>query len=74
MDLSRITSRGQTTIPKRIRESFRLEAGDLVSFEVGDDCVLMRKVVSDDDGYLRGLAGTLTEWTSPEDAAAWSDL
>ena len=74
MQLSKITSRGQTTIPKQIRESIKLEAGDLVSFEIGNDCVLMRKVAAADDGFLRGLTGTLKEWNSPEDEAAWSDL
>ena len=74
MQLSKVTSRGQTTIPKQIRESINLKAGDLVSFEIGNDCVLMRKVTAADDGFLRGLTGTLKEWNSPEDEATWSDL
>ena len=28
----------------------------------------------EDDCYLRAVAETLAEWTSPEDEAAWRDL
>ena len=27
----------------------------------------------DEDGYLRAVSETLTEWNSPEDEAAWPD-
>ena len=27
----------------------------------------------DEDGYLRAVAETLTEWNSPEDEDAWGD-
>ena len=28
----------------------------------------------DEDGYLRAVAETLSEWNSPEDEAAWRDI
>ena len=74
MDFARITAGGQATIPKPIRDAAGLAEGDVIAFEVEGDHVLVRKVVPDADGYLRGLTSILSEWDSPEDEAAWRDL
>ena len=74
MELARITAKGQMTIPKRVRETAHLSAGDLVAFVVEDDRVQFRKVVPGGDEYLRAIQGTLEEWNSPEDEEAWRDL
>lgn len=49
MELARITSKGQMTIPKKVREAARLKSGDVVALEVEGDRVLMRKIVGDDE-------------------------
>ncbi len=72
--LAKITSRGQMTIPKKIREAGNLREGDLIAFEVVVDHVVVRKVVAAEDGYLKDLSEVLTEWVSPEDDEAWRDL
>ena len=74
MDISKITARGQTTIPKRIREEIGLNDGDVISFEVEEDHLIVRKVTRAQDDYLQGLSATLGEWASPEDEDAWRDL
>ena len=74
MDMARITSRGQTTIPKRVREEANLNAGDTLSFEVHGNCLVVRKMSPVDDAYLHDLSQTLDEWNSPEDEEAWRDL
>ncbi len=74
MELARITARGQTTIPKRVREAANLNAGDTLSFEVRSDHLVVRKATSAQETYLDGLAQTLDEWNSPEDEEAWRDL
>ena len=74
MEFSRITARGQTTIPKAIREEAELHAGDVLAFEIEGDHLKVRKVVPGRDDYLEGLSGTLNEWASPEDERAWRDL
>jgi len=74
MHVARITSKGQLTVPKKVREAVRLKTGDVVAFEVEDDRVLMRKLAPGRDEYLKAVGHTLTEWTSPEDEAAWRDL
>ena len=73
MELAKITSRGQTTIPKKIRQAANLREGDLITFEVADDHVVVRKVIPAEDDYLKGLSEVLSEWVSPEDEEAWRD-
>ena len=74
MEMSKITSRGQTTIPKRIREAANLHAGDVVAFEIEGDYLRLRKVEPGQDDYLEGLAEVMSEWVSAEDEEAWRDL
>jgi AbrB family looped-hinge helix DNA binding protein len=40
---SKITSKGQITIPYYIRSKSGFEVGDTVHFEVSDDCIIIRK-------------------------------
>ena len=74
MELAKITSRGQTTIPKKIREAANLREGDLIAFKVEGNHVVVRKVIAGGDAYLQGLSEVLNEWVSPEDEEAWRDL
>lgn len=74
MEVSRITARGQTTIPKRIREQANLSEGDLLSFRIEDDHLLVRKISPGRDGYLHAVSEGLNEWVSREDEDAWRDL
>ena len=71
---SRITSKGQTTIPRKVREKLSLRPGDVIVYEVDDDEVRLRKQSPLDVAYLRAVQATLSEWESPEDAAAFDDL
>ena len=74
MEIARITARGQTTIPKRIRDEVGLHDGDVISFDVEDDQLIVRKVTRAQDDYLQSLSRTMSEWASPEDEDAWRDL
>lgn len=42
MTHSTITSKGQTTVPVRIREALHLKAGDKILYEIQDDAVVIR--------------------------------
>jgi len=53
---SRITSKGQITLPKAVREALGVEAGDRVSFRIGDDGVVVLEAETID---LRSLRGSL---------------
>jgi AbrB family looped-hinge helix DNA binding protein len=72
--LSKLTSKGQTTIPREVRDKLALKPGDLIAFEMQGDAVQIRKVEPLDIGYLRAVQTTLSEWESPEDAEAYDDL
>ena len=74
MELAKITARGQTTIPKNIREAANLVEGDVISFEMDGDHFVVRKVTPGRDEYLQGFSEVLSEWISPEDEEAWRDL
>jgi antitoxin PrlF len=72
--ISRLTSRAQTTIPREVRQKLSLEPGDTIVYEIEDDAVRLRKQAPLDLSYLRAVQATLSEWESPEDAAAYDDL
>lgn len=74
MQFSKLTARGQTTIPKPIREATDLREGDLITFEQRGDHIVLRKLEIARDPYLEGLSGLMSEWASPEDEDAWRDL
>ena len=74
METAKITSKGQTTIPAAIRKAAHLGAGDLLTFEIQEDHLIVRKIHAPDDAYLRGIQETLDEWSSPEDEEVWHAL
>ena len=74
MELAKITARGQTTIPKSIREAAGLHEGDVIAFELEGERLVVHKVVPGRDEYLHGLGEVMGEWLSPEDEDAWRDL
>ena len=74
MEFSKITARGQTTIPKKIRHAANLSAGDVLAFEIEGERLVLHKVTQGQDDYLQALSGVVGEWSSPEDEEAWGDL
>jgi antitoxin PrlF len=58
MPTSTLTSRGQTTIPKPIREALGLQPGDRVEFTLEGDRVLLRRAGADLSS-LDGMLGHL---------------
>ena len=51
-----LTSKGQTTIPKEIRDSLRMKAGDRMTFTLMPDDTVVMRVKSKN---IAELAGTL---------------
>jgi len=74
MTYARLTTKGQVTVPKEIREKLRLEPGDVLGYEVEGDEMRVRKVQRFDAAWHLELSGTLEEWNSPEDDEAFRDL
>jgi antitoxin PrlF len=50
-----LTSKGQTTIPKSIRDSLRMKAGDKMSFTLMPDGVVIMRVKNRQVSNLAGL-------------------
>ena len=71
---AKVTSKGQTTIPKEVQEALGLKPGDLILWEVAEGKALVRRVEPMDLAYLKALEETLTEWASPEDEEAYRGL
>lgn len=67
---TRLSSKGQTVIPKAVRQKLGLKTGDLIRFRVGDKGVTIDKVrPAEDDPFA-----TFEEWASAEDEALYRDL
>lgn len=71
---SKLSSRGQVTVPTAIRDQLALEPGDLVGFQVLGDRVTLTRVDPFDADYHAALSTTLEEWNSPEDDDAFQRL
>jgi antitoxin PrlF len=74
MHFAKITSKAQTTVPKAVRDALKAGPGDTLAYRVGPEGVSVTKVEPLDWEYLRALESTLSEWNTPEDAAAFDDL
>lgn len=73
--LAKVTAKGQTTIPKKVREALRVRPGDLLLWEVQPGGkAAVRRVQPLDLEYLRALEMTLSEWAGPADEEAYRDL
>lgn len=74
-EISKITVKGQTTVPRRIREAVQISAGDQISWEVHDDgSIRVRRVDPLDLAFLHALDASLSEWSSDADEEAYHDL
>jgi antitoxin PrlF len=74
MILAKITSKGQVTVPKAVRQKLQLQAGDTLAYEIEGDSVRIRKVKRFDLGWHQAVTSTLEEWATPEDDEAFGDL
>lgn len=73
--VAKITVKGQTTIPKEVRDALHVAAGDLLVWEVGPGgTATVRRVRPLDIEYLRAVEQTLSEWAGAADDEAYRDL
>jgi antitoxin PrlF len=59
---SKITDKGQITLPKPVRESLQVGSGDAVVFEVRKGEALIRKLPTLDPAWTQAVQTTLSEW------------
>jgi antitoxin PrlF len=73
--LARITSKGQTTIPKEVRAALAVGSGDSLVWDIRPDGrVEVRRAQPMDLEFHRALEGTLGEWACKEDEEAYRGL
>lgn len=71
---SKLSEKGQVTIPKEVRDSLHVGPGDFLEYEIQGNVVLLRRVEPFDHLFHDGLSDGLKEWSSPEDDNAFRDL
>ena len=74
MITSRISSKGQITIPKKVRDTLGTRPGDMIAYEVKGQRVTLRRIEPLDLAFHSALSETLDEWSTPEDEEAFGDL
>jgi antitoxin PrlF len=67
---SRVSTKGQTVIPKIVRERLGLKTGDRIRFRLDEKGVTIDKVRSPGDDPFASFA----EWTSDEDEKLYRGL
>ncbi|HLX30896.1 MAG TPA: type II toxin-antitoxin system PrlF family antitoxin [Casimicrobiaceae bacterium] len=73
--ISKITSKGQTTVPQEVRAALQSKPGDLLAWDLDKDRrVIVRRLQRVDLEYLRAVEKTISEWNTAEDEAAYGDL
>lgn len=71
--LSRLTSKGQTIIPTKIRKALRLAADDRLAFDLENGKVTLRWADVLDLAFLKLTETTFEEWNSPQDKTSFRD-
>lgn len=71
---SKVTSKGQVTIPKPVRDRLKVSAGDSLTYEIRESEVVLRRATPFDLAWHSALSETLSEWARPEDEEAFGDL
>jgi len=71
---SKISSKGQITLPKPVRAAIGAEPGDTILYEVDGNTIRLRRLGPFDLEFHEALAATLDEWTSEADEEAFRDL
>lgn len=74
MVTSKVSVKGQSTIPGEIRKFLGLKAGDTIGFEIIENRVVMRKLQPLDAAFLRLASESFSDWNAPEADEAFRDL
>jgi AbrB family looped-hinge helix DNA binding protein len=65
--MSKVSSKWQTTIPSEVREELGLKPGDLIQYSLDSGKLILRKISIEDVVYLKLIEKTLNEWEGDED-------
>ncbi len=74
MQTSRLSQKGQITLPRKIREMIGVKAGDFIVYEPGEEQVTLRHIEPFDAAFHAALSSTVDEWSTEEDEKAFRNL
>jgi len=74
METSKLSSKSQVTLPKKIREALGARAGDTIVYEVEGNVVRLKRLEPFDAAFHKTLSNTLSEWASDADEEAFDAL
>jgi len=74
MQISKLSIKGQVTIPIDLRKAMGIEPGDMVGYLLKGKTLEIRRIDPLDAVYHASVSETLEEWNSPEDDEAFNDL
>jgi antitoxin PrlF len=66
---SKVTAKGQTVLPREVRERLRLKPGDTLRYRLTDDGVVLDTATDAGDPFA-----VFSEWTSEADENAYCGL
>ncbi len=73
--ISKITAKGQTTVPREVRAALNSKPGDFIAWEIEPNGrVAVRRIQPLDVACLKGVQGTFREWNTAEDEKAYGRL
>ena len=72
---SKITAKGQTTVPQEVRVALKSKPGDLIAWDIEPNGrVAVRRIQPMVIVYALAVQGTLNEWHTAEDEKAYGKL
>jgi len=74
MEISKVSTKYQATIPVKVRKLLGIKRGDVVAYDIENGEVKLRRATPVDLVYARAVASTLGEWDSQADDDAYGDL
>jgi len=74
MQTSRLSSKGQVTLPRQVRQVLGAKAGDTIAYEVEGDVVKLKRLEPFDAAFHAALSHILDEWKTEADEEAFRDL
>lgn len=74
METSKLSSKSQVTLPRKIREALGARPGDTIVYEVEGNVVRLKRLEPFDATFHKTLSNTLSEWASDADEEAFDAL
>ena len=72
--VTKVTSKGQATIPSAVRALLGVRGGDSVMFSIDGDTVTVKRAERLDAGFLRLATESFSDWNTPEADEEFRDL